>query len=91
MEWKSLVSTVAPWIGTALGSPLGGAAVGALCEAIGLDDKSEASIKQAIAGVTPEQMLAIKKADQDFQLKMQELGFNNIKDLEALSLSLIHI
>lgn len=85
MDWKSLVSTVAPWIGTALGGPLGGAAVGAVADALGLSDKTEASIKAALAGVTPEQMLAMKNADQAFALQMQSLGFKDAADLEAIA------
>jgi ABC-type enterobactin transport system permease subunit len=30
-------------------------------------------------------MLALKNADQEFALKMQELGFTNAKDMEALA------
>ena len=85
MDWKSIVSTIAPWIGTALGGPLGGAAVGAVADALGLSDKTEASIKAALSGVTPEQMLAIKNADQTFQVKMQELGYANVEKLAALA------
>ena len=85
MDWKNLVATVAPWIGTALGGPLGGAAVGAISDALGLSEKTEASIKAALSGVTPEQMLALKNADQAFALQMQELGFKQVADMEALA------
>lgn len=85
MDWKSIVGSVAPWIGAALGGPLGSAAVGAVADALGLSDKTEGAIKQALAGVTPEQMLALKNADQAFALKMQEIGFANIKDLETIA------
>lgn len=85
MDWKALIGTVAPWIGTALGGPLGGAAVGAIADALGLSDKTEASIKAALSGVTPEQMLLLKNADQAFALQMQELGYKQITDLEALA------
>ena len=85
MEWKDLVGTVAPWIATALGGPLGGMAVGAVADALGLSDKTEASIKQALSGVSPEQLLAIKTADMTFAIRMQELGFENLKDMEQLA------
>lgn len=78
---------MAPWIGTALGGPLGGMAVTAIGSALGLDAKSEDSIKQALAGVTPEQMLALKNADQTFALQMQELGFKDQESLEAIAAS----
>ena len=85
MDWKALIATVAPWIGTALGGPLGGAAVGAVADALGLSDKTEASIKAALSGVTPEQMLALKVADQAFAKQMQELGYENQEKLAALA------
>lgn len=85
MDWKAVIGTVAPWIGSALGGPLGAAAVGAAADALGLSDKTEETIKNALAGVTPEQMLALKNADQAFSLKMQELGYKQASDLEAIA------
>jgi hypothetical protein len=85
MDWKALIGTVAPWIGAALGGPLGSAAIGAAAEALGLSDKTEETLKNVLAGVTPEQMLALKNADQAFALKMQELGYKQTSDLEAIA------
>jgi len=85
MEWSKIISTVAPWIGTALGGPLGGMAVSAVANALGLTDKTTDAIKQAIGGATPEQLLALKQADQAFALQMQELGFKQLSDLEAIA------
>lgn len=85
MDWTTIVRTVAPWIGTALGGPLGGMAVEAAANALGISDKTTDAVKQALAGVTPEQMLALKKADQDFALQMQALGFKQITDLETIA------
>jgi len=85
MDWKSLVSTISPWIGAAIGGPLGSVAITAVADALGLSDSTEASIKQALSSATPEQLLALKTADQTFSLRMQELGFANLKDMEALA------
>lgn len=87
MDFTTILKTVAPWIGTALGGPLGGMAVTAAANAFGLTDKTTDSIKQAISGATPEQMLALKQADQAFALQMQELGFKQITDLETLAVA----
>lgn len=84
-DWKNVVTTVAPWIGAALGGPLGSAAVEVVAGTLGLSDKTEGAIKQALSGVTPDQMLALKKADQEFAIKMQELGFSNERDLEQVA------
>ncbi len=86
MDLTKLIATVAPWIGTALGGPLGGMAVEAAANALGLSDKTVGAVKQAISGATPEQMLALKKADQDFALQMQALGFKNIETLAQIAL-----
>lgn len=85
MDWQALIKTVAPWIGTAIGGPLGGMAVEAAASALGVSEKTTDAVKQALAGVTPDQMLALKKADQDFQLQMQTLGFKQVSDMEALA------
>lgn len=85
MDWKKLVGTVAPWIATALGGPLAGAATKAVAEAVGLGaDATSDDIAATLAGATPDQLLALKNADHEFQLRMQELGFKNIETLKQL-------
>lgn len=84
-DFVDIIKTVAPWIGTALGGPLGGMALDAAAGALGLSAKTTDALKTAISGATPEQMLALKQADQDFQLKMQALGYDHIEKLEALA------
>lgn len=87
-QLKSLLATVAPWIGTALGGPLGGAAAGALVKALGLPAGTEQdmnAVQKAVLGASPELMLAIKKQDQEFQVQMETLGFSHIEKLEALA------
>lgn len=85
MDFTQIIKTVAPWIGTALGGPLGGMAVTAAANALGLGEKTTDAIKAAITGATPEQLLALKEADQNFELQMRSLGFQNVKDLEAIA------
>ncbi len=85
MDWKSLISSIAPMLGTALGGPLGGMAVQAIGTSLGLSSATEDTIKQAIAGATPEQMLAIKNADNDFAVKMKALGFDHQEKILALN------
>lgn len=85
MDFTSLLKTIAPWIGTALGGPLGGLAVDAAAKALGASDKTTEGLKAALQGATPADMLALKKADQDFQAQMTELGFKNVADLEQIA------
>lgn len=85
MDWQDVVKTVAPWIGTALGGPLGGMAIEAIANAIGVSEKTTERLQQAIQGMTPDEALALKKADQDFAIQMQSLGYKNIVDLEKIA------
>ncbi len=87
MDWKSLMGAVAPWIGTALGGPLGGMAITAAADALGLSEKTETALRTAVLGATPADLLALKQADHQFAARMQELGFENEQKLEALAAS----
>lgn len=72
---KGLLGAVAPTIGTAIAGPLGGLAGRALSDALGLPTGSkDADVVKALQNATPDQLLAIRKADQEFQVRMQELG-----------------
>lgn len=73
-SWKDVLGVAAPAIATALGGPLAGMATTALCGFFGLgSDASEADIAKAIAGMSPEQAIALKKIDLEFSAKMKEL------------------
>jgi hypothetical protein len=84
MDWKSVVAKAAPVLGAALGGPMGGIAVASIADALGLSDKTEAAITVALAGTTSEQMLALKNADQEFKLKMQEGAYADAKDTRTV-------
>jgi len=69
---KNIVGAVAPTLGTALGGPMGGMAANMISEVLGVPNNPKA-IEKGLAEATPEQMLELKKAEQDFELKMKEL------------------
>lgn len=78
----NLVRTVAPTIATAVGGPLAGMATRAISEALlGKPDGAEDELVEAAKNATPEQLLALKKAEQDFVIRMRELDV----DLEKIS------
>lgn len=78
----NLVRTVAPSIASAVGGPLAGMATRAISEALlGKPDGTEEELAQAVPNATPEQLLALKKAEQDFIVRMRELDI----DIERLS------
>ena len=84
MDLTAVLRTVAPWLATAISGPLGGMAVEAATNALGISDKTTDALKTALSGATPEQMLALKAADAKFQLDMQKLGFDHLEALEKL-------
>lgn len=78
----NLVRTVAPSIASAVGGPLAGMATKAISEALlGKPDGTEEELAQAATKATPEQLLALKKAENDFALQMRELDI----DLERIA------
>ena len=78
----NLVRTVAPSIASAVGGPLAGMATRAISEALlGKPDGTEQELENAVASATPEQLLVLKKAEQEFAVKMRELDI----DLERIS------
>ena len=75
---KNIVGAVAPTLGTALGGPMGGMAASMIAEVLGVPNTPKA-IEKAIQDATPEQMLELKKAEQDFELQMKELDVDVFK------------
>lgn len=89
MDFGDIIKTVAPWLAAASAGPVGiaGMAIKKLSETLGASSETVEAVTQAIAGATPEQLQALKKADQDFQIQMQALGFKQVSDLEAIAAS----
>ena len=89
MKWSDLkpwVSKLAPMLGTALGGPLGGAAGALLGEALGTKDATPESIQAAIktGSLNGDQILALKKAEEDFSIQMAKMGFDSAEALAEL-------
>lgn len=92
MAWSDIANVLeelAPTIATAVGTPLLGGAVAALEGAFGLTPSASASMDDrqgalaaAIQGATPEQLAAVRAADQNYAARMAEAGF---ADKEALA------
>ena len=75
---KNIVGAVAPTLGTALGGPMGGMAANMISEVLGVPNTPKA-IEKGLASATPEQMLELKKAEQNFELQMKELEVDVFK------------
>ena len=76
MKWKmndkalATIKAVAPGLAAALGGPLAGAAAGALVAALGGDPKAA---EDALIAQSPETLLALRKAEQEFAIRMRDL------------------
>lgn len=84
MDLLKIVGAVAPSLATAIGGPLGGMAMKVVADVLGLPaESSEKDVSKAMAAATPDQLLALKQADQDFAVRMRELDI----DLEKIAAS----
>jgi len=75
---KNIVGAVAPTLGTALGTPMGGMAANLIAKTLGVSNDQK-SIQQALQNATPEQMLELKKVEQQFETQMKELDVDIFK------------
>jgi len=73
--WKSILKTVAPILGTAIGGPFGGMASKFLIEKLGGDENTtEDQLHEMIENANPETLLKLKEIDADFKTEMKRLG-----------------
>ncbi|ORC49906.1 hypothetical protein B2G74_18565 [Burkholderia sp. A27] len=84
-----VLKTVAPWLVTALtgGVPgIAAMAASAIAGRLGLADGSVDAVRSALTGqqMTPEQLLALKQADDDFALKMRQAGFTHAENMAGI-------
>lgn len=81
-DWKGLVRTIAPTIGTVLsgGNPLVGMGIKAVSNALlGKPDASEEELSAALQNASAEDLLALKNADHAFKTEMAQIGLDEKK------------
>jgi hypothetical protein len=93
--WSSVAAVVenlAPTIASVIGGPLAGSGVSALEKLFGLTPAPTAStddrltaVAAAVTGATPEQLAAMRKADQDYAVAMAQAGFKDVETLASLN------
>ncbi len=75
---KHAIAAAAPQLAQALGGPLAGAAVSQISKAIfGTPDANEDALGEALANVSPEHFLALKRAEQEFQIALRKAGVDD--------------
>ena len=79
---KSIVGVVAPTLAQGLANPAGaisGLAINAIAEKLGIEANPQAVTKALGDQPTKEQMLELKKIEQDFKVEMKQLGLDVYK------------
>lgn len=75
-----VLAKVAPLLASAVGGPLAGTATSAIISALGLaPDTTPQAAAAAVVNASPDQLLALKKADADFSVAMGRLNLDRDK------------
>jgi hypothetical protein len=87
MDLKSVLSKVAPWLAAAASGPAGLATMAAttVAKALGADGGTPDDLPAAVLSATPEQVAALRQAEQEFQIRMRSLGYSTLHELESLA------
>jgi hypothetical protein len=72
---KSLIGGLVPTIAAGMGSPVAGMAVNMVADALGCKPEPR-SIEQALGDATPEQLLRLKEAEQNFEIQMKQMDID---------------
>ena len=90
MGFKDVIKTAFPFISAAatMGGPLGVLAANTLSAKLGVTVSKPEDIENVLTtSKDPELLAKLKEAEQDFQLKMTQLGFDNAEKLESIAAS----
>lgn len=86
---NDIIKTILPWLGTALGGPLGGMAASFVGDKLGIPAATVDTVKSVLNGLSPEKIAELKAADYEFQLKMTQMGYDSIYRIEQLNSSVV--
>jgi hypothetical protein len=77
MDWTQTLKSLAPTVATAFLGPLGGVAVAAVGNLLGVSDATQDKIAKVIQNgmLTPDQISEFKKLELEYQNNEQERGF----------------
>ena len=73
---KQVIGTVAPFLGSALFGPFGAMAGTIVHAALGTNVGDDKAAEAALLGAQPDTLQKLKAADQDFAVKMRDLGIS---------------
>lgn len=84
----SIIKGILPFIGTALGGPLGGGAAAFIASKLGVEPEAVTNTITSMLG-NPEQVVKLKALELEYQEHCQAMGYNSIKDLETINASVL--
>jgi hypothetical protein len=89
MGIKNVLKTAFPFIASAasLGGPIGSMAAAAVGKALGLTgvDNDPDVITKAVAGATPEQMIALREQEDQLANDLKKFNIQSVEDLEKIA------
>jgi hypothetical protein len=89
MNFGGILKGALPWLGAAItGGPVGLAAMAlkTVGDKLGVKAPKNAAEAEALyVNATPEQRLALKQEDDNFAVRMKELGIQEVEDLEKIA------
>lgn len=86
---NDIIKSILPWIGTALGGPLGGIAASFVGDKLGIPAATVDTVKSVLAGMSPEKLAELKIHDDDFAFKMAQLGYDSLTRIETINSGVI--
>lgn len=84
----NVIKGVLPFIGTALGGPLGGGAATFIASKLGVEPSAVTNTLTNMLG-NPEQVVKLKELELTYQEHCQAMGYASIKDLESINASVL--
>lgn len=85
----SFITDILPFIGTALGGPFGGMAASFVGDKLGIPAATIDTVKQVLGGMSPEKLAELKVQDQEFQIKMAQMGYDSLEKITTLNNSVL--
>lgn len=92
IDWKDVIGAVAPTLGTLLGGPLAGMAIGQLSKVLlGKDDGTEEELSQVVmGGLSNDKIVEIQRINRDTEVKLAQMQLDKFRietDLEKAYVS----
>jgi len=83
-----IIKSVLPWIGTALGGPLGAGVAGFVASKLGVSPEAVTATVSGMLG-NPEKVVELQKIEMEYKAHCLALGYKHLAEIEALNASVV--